>query len=82
MFAGYGTLVVCTAKAWDSPRAGTVPFLLPFPFKLAPFQLNYMVLGFAPDWSTCSGLGDSSSDGTMSVATRNANMVTFVDSFG
>ncbi len=45
-------------------------------------QLNYMVLGFAPVWSTCSGLGDSSSDGTMSVATRNANMVTFVDSFG
>jgi len=37
MFAGYGTLVVCTAKAWDSPRAGTVPFLLPFPLKLVPF---------------------------------------------
>ena len=25
MFTGYGTLAVCTAKAWDSFRAGTAP---------------------------------------------------------
>ena len=29
MFADHATLAVCTAKAWDSPHAGTVPVLLP-----------------------------------------------------
>ncbi len=28
-FASHETVVVSTAKTWDSPRAGTVPVLLP-----------------------------------------------------
>ena len=37
MFTGCETTVVRAAKAWDSPRAGTVPILLTPPPKLALF---------------------------------------------
>jgi hypothetical protein len=37
MFTGYETPGVCAAKAWDSPRSGTVPVLLISALKLAPF---------------------------------------------
>jgi len=43
MFAALGTLAVCTAKAWDSPRAGTVTVLLP---ALAPFGHGVLYAGF------------------------------------
>ncbi len=40
-----------SAKAWDSPRAGTVPFLLLFPFKLAPFYTVPGILEGSRPWS-------------------------------
>jgi len=39
-----------SAKAWDSPRAGKVPFLLLFPFKLAHSILS-------PEFSKAPDLG-------------------------
>jgi hypothetical protein len=42
MFTGYETPGVCAAKAWDSPRSGTVPVLLISALTLAPFG-TYLV---------------------------------------
>jgi hypothetical protein len=38
-FASHETVAVRIAKTWDSPRAGTVPVLLPSTLILAPFYL-------------------------------------------
>ncbi len=37
-FTSHGTVAVRTAKAWESPHAGTVPDLLPFTLNLAPLK--------------------------------------------
>jgi membrane protein DedA with SNARE-associated domain len=57
MFTGYETPGVCAAKAWDSPRSGTVPVLLISALTLAPFwTATFILLGYfmGKDWHRVS----------------------------